>query len=440
MIFKKMNIDQLKYADYNPRKALKEGDPEYEKIKRSIQEFGYVDPIIVNTDDTIIGGHQRATVLKALGYETVDVVVVEIDKTKEKALNIALNKISGEWQMDKLKDLLQELEGQIEIGITGFDDEEIKELLARMDTSEATDDDFDVDEALENITEPKAKRGDIYILGNHRLMCGDSTESKEVAMLMNEQLADVIVTDPPYNVNYGDKAKMMDVYQKGHRNTNHILNDNMDDKAFYNFLFDMYAVAFQNTKPGGTIYVFHSETERINFTNAFITAGFKLSEVLVWVKNSLVLSRQDYHWKHEPIIYGWKEGAGHYFIDDRTQSTVIDQSMNIEKMKKEELVEMLKVIFESAQTTVIYENKPTKNDIHPTMKPVALVGRLIKNSSRPSELVYEPFGGSGSTLIASEQLGRRCNCMELDPKYVDVIIERWEKHTGDKAVKINEGN
>ncbi len=436
MQFEVRDLNQLRYADYNPRKALKSGDPEYEKIKRSIQEFGYVDPIIINADNTIIGGHQRATVLKDIGFTEVNVVIVEIDKVKEKALNVALNKISGEWQMDKLKDLLQELENEIDLGITGFDDEEIKELLARMDTEEATDDDFDVDEALDEIDEPQSKLGDIYLLGQHRLMCGDSTELDHVNKLMDGSLADLIVTDPPYNVNYGDKAKMLDKYQKGHRNTRKILNDNMDDAAFYNFLFDMYAVAHMNMKDGGAVYVFHSETERINFAGAFIDAGFKLSEILIWVKNSLVLSRQDYHWKHEPIIYGWKEGAGHYFIDDRTQSTVFDDSRSIDKMKKEEMADLLKRFMESCNTTVMYENKPTKNDIHPTMKPVALCGRLIKNSSKPTEIVYEPFGGSGSTLIAAEQLNRKCRCMELDPKYVDVIIKRWEEHTKQKSVKL----
>ena len=185
MQFQKINLDQLVYAQYNPRKSLQPGDVEFEKIRRSIQEFGYVDPIIVNQDFTIIGGHQRATVLKALGYTEVDVVIVEVDKVKEKALNIALNKISGEWQMDKLKELLLELEKQIDLGMTGFDDEEFKELLASMDTQQAVDDDFDVDAALEVIEEPKSKRGDIYLLGPHRLMCGDSTDPEDVAKLMN---------------------------------------------------------------------------------------------------------------------------------------------------------------------------------------------------------------------------------------------------------------
>jgi len=433
MQFQKINLDQLVYAQYNPRKFLQPGDVEFEKIRRSIQEFGYVDPIIVNQDFTIIGGHQRATVLKALGYTEVDVVIVEVDKVKEKALNIALNKISGEWQMDKLKELLLELEQQIDLGITGFDDEEFKELLASMDTQQAVDDDFDVDAALEEIEEPKSKRGDIYILGPHRLMCGDSTDPDDVAKLMNGKIADLIVTDPPYNVNFGDKAEMMNQYSKSHRNSNHILNDHMPSDQFYTFLIKMYELAYQFIKPGGAIYVFHSETERTSFSKAFTDVGFKLSQVLIWVKNSLVLSRQDYHWKHEPILYGWKEGSGHYFIDDRTQSTVMDSSENLEKLKKDELLEILKGFTASIQTTILYENKPTRNDVHPTMKPVSLVGRLIKNSSKARELLYEPFGGSGSTLIAADQLDRICYCMELDPKYVDVIIKRWEEHSGMDA-------
>jgi DNA modification methylase len=430
MQFQKINLEQLIYANYNPRKSLQPGDTEFEKISRSIRDFGYVDPIIVNKDFTIIGGHQRATVLKALGYTEVDVVIVEVDKVKEKALNIALNKISGDWQMDKLKELLLELEQQIDLGMTGFDDEEFKELLASMDVLQAVDDDFDVEAALEEIIEPVSKRGDVYILGPHRLMCGDSTEWEDVEKLMNGKIADLIVTDPPYNVNFGDKAEMMNQNTNSHRNSNHILNDHMPSDQFYTFLFKMYEIAYKVIKPGGSVYVFHSETERTSFSKAFTDVGFKLSQVLIWVKNSLVLSRQDYHWKHEPILYGWKEGNGHYFIDDRTQSTVVDTSENIEKMKKDELVELIKEIYSSTQTTVLYENRPTRSDMHPTMKPVALVGRLIKNSSKARELLYEPFGGSGSTLIAADQLDRVCYCMELDPKYVDVIVKRWEEHSG----------
>jgi DNA modification methylase len=436
MNLNKVQLNELKYADYNPRKALKSGDPEYEKIKRSIHEFGYVDPIIVNQDLTIIGGHQRATVLKDMGYQEVDVIIVDVDKVKEKALNIALNKISGEWQMDKLKDLLLALENQIDIGITGFEDEEIRELMAKMDTSVATDDDFDVDAALEAIEEPKSKRGTIYQLGDHRLMCGDSTDPDDVMMLMQGKLADLIVTDPPYNVNYESKINDWSNSKNEHRKHSGILNDHMGSQAFYQFLLAMYTNAYEHLKLGGVIYVFHSDVERLSFEYAFQKAGFKFSENLIWVKNSFNLSRHDYHWRHEPILYGWKEGVGHYFVDDRTQASVFDETKDLEKMKKEELLDILKKILDDNQTTVIYENKPVKSDLHPTMKPVPLIGKLIKNSSIQGQLVYEPFGGSGSTLIASDQLGRTCFCMELDPRYVDVIVQRWEELTHKIAIKI----
>jgi len=437
MQFQRMKLSELLYANYNPRKELTSGDDEYEKIKRSILEFGYVDPIIVNSDHTIIGGHQRATVLKDLGYEEVDVVLVEVDKVKEKALNIALNKISGEWQMDKLKDLLLELENQIDLGVTGFDDEEFKELLAKMDSTTAEEDDFDVEAAYEAIEEPKAKRGDIYTLGKHRLMCGDSTDPNDVFFLMHGKQADLIVTDPPYNVNYENKIDYHKSFKNENRKNNEIMNDHMESNKFYDFLLAMYTLAYEHIKPGGVVYVFHSDVERISFQSAFLNAGFKFSENLIWVKNSFNLSRHDYHWRHEPILYGWKEGTGHFFVDDRTQSTIFDSTQNIEKLKKEELVELLAKFLEQTQTTILYENKPVKSDLHPTMKPVALIGRLIKNSSLRDQLVYEPFGGSGSTLIAADQLDRTCYCMELDPRYVDVIIERWEALKDEKAIQVN---
>jgi len=436
MQFETLKLSELKYAHYNPRKELKAGDAEYEKIKRSIQEFGYVDPIIINFDRTIIGGHQRATVLKDLGYDEVNVVLVDVDKIKEKALNIALNKISGEWQMDKLKDLLIELEHQIDLGVTGFEDEEFKELLAKMDTTSAQEDDFDVEATLEAIEQPKAKRGDIYQLGRHRLMCGDSTDANDVFFLMHGKQADLIVTDPPYNVNYESKIDFQNYNREEHRKNNQILNDHMDSDKFYDFLYDMYKLAYEHLKPGGVIYVFHSDSERVSFQEALRNARFKFSENLIWVKNTFNLSRHDYHWRHEPILYGWKEGAGHYFIDDRTQSTIFDETQNIEKLKKEQLVELLTKFLEQTQTTILYENKPSKNDLHPTMKPVPLIGRLIKNSSLRDQLVYEPFGGSGSTLIAADQLDRTCYCMELDPRYVDVIIQRWEEFAKESAIKI----
>ena len=442
----KRKLNELVAADYNPRKALTPEDSEYQKIKRSIEEFGYVDPIIINEDGTIIGGHQRCTVLKDLGYEEVDVVVVSLDKQREKALNIALNKITGEWDELKLKDLLLDLDlGDYDISLTGFESEELTNLVDRLAIEpEAIDDDFDESEMLEQISEPKTKLGDVWKLGRHRLMCGDSTSQEDVATLMKGELADLIITDPPYNVNYGDKAEMLDTYlQKGHRNNSRIKNDNMDNESFYSFMLQIYQSAYEFMREGAAIYVFHAESTGHIFRQAFLDAGLKLSQCLIWEKNTFVLGRQDYQWRHEPCLYGWKEGAAHYFINDRTQDTVIlEDDVDFEAMKKAELVAYIKDLHRKYkdQTSVIYENKPARNDIHPTMKPVTLVGRLMSNSSKSGWNVLDLFGGSGSTLMAAEQLGRTAFLMELDEKFCDVIVKRWEEYTGQSAVKISGGD
>lgn len=436
-------LADLKAAEYNPRKALTPDDAEYQKIKRSIEEFGYVDPIIINEDGTIIGGHQRTTVLMDLGYEEVDVVVVDLDKQREKALNIALNKITGEWDELKLKDLLLDLDlGDFDISLTGFEQDDLTELVDKLAVEpEAVDDDFNAEEALEQATEPTTKPGDIWILGRHRLMCGDSTSQEDMAVLMNGEIADLVVTDPPYNVNYGDKAEMLDDYLlgKGHRNINHIKNDNMDNQSFYAFLLATYQSAYEFMRAGAAIYVFHAESTGHIFRQAFLDAGLKLAQCLIWEKNSFVLGRQDYQWRHEPCLYGWKEGAAHYFINDRTQDTVIlEDDIDFSAMKKNDLVAYLEDLRRKYQnqTSVIYENKPTRNDIHPTMKPVALIGKLVTNSSKSGWNVLDLFGGSGSTLMAAEQLGRTAFIMELDERFCDVIVKRWEEYTGQQAVRI----
>lgn len=393
MNIQKISIEKLKPADYNPRKDLKPEDEEYQKIKKSILEFGYVDPVIVNTDMTVIGGHQRLKVLKDLGYTVIECNVVDLDKNKEKALNIALNKITGEWDNQKLEDLLAELkEADFDLSTTGFTFDEVDNMLK--DITGSKEDDFDLDQALEEIDEPVTKPGDIWILGKHRLMCGDSTIKENVDKLMNNKKADFILTDPPYNVDYeGKTAEALKIQ-----------NDHMENNQFYEFLESAFKNMYDAIKDGGSIYVFHADTEGLNFRNAFMNAGFKLAQCLVWVKNTFVMGRQDYQWRHEPILYGWKEGAGHYFINDRKQSTVLEF------------------------------DKPTRNAEHPTMKPVDLLVYLIKNSCKQDELILDLFGGSGSTLIAAEQIQRRSYLMELDPKYCDVIVKRWENLTGEKAV------
>lgn len=393
MNIQKIKIEKLKPAEYNPRKDLKPEDEEYQKIKKSITEFGYVAPLIVNSNMTVIGGHQRLKVLKELGYTEVECVIVDLDQEKEKALNIALNKISGDWDNDKLEELLAELkQTDIDMDITGFSFDEVDEILK--DITGSKEDDFDLDQALDEIEEPVSKRGDVWILGKNRLMCGDSTQKEDVMHLMNNQEADMILTDPPYNVDYEGKTS----------EALKIENDNMSETEFYNFLLDSFKNMFDSIKYGGSAYVFHADTEGLNFRNAFKSCGFKLAQCLVWVKNTFVMGRQDYQWKHEPILYGWKPGAGHYFVDNRKQSTVLEF------------------------------DKPSRNAEHPTMKPVDLLVYLIKNSSKENDLMLDLFGGSGSTLIAAEQTQRRCYTMELDPKYCDVIIKRWENLTGEKAI------
>ncbi|MBM7676121.1 DNA modification methylase [Gracilibacillus alcaliphilus] len=386
MKFEKLAIDELVPASYNPRKKLKPGDSEFEKIKNSIQEFGYVDPIIVNSDKTVIGGHQRLIVLKTLGYKEIDCVIVDIDKTKEKALNIALNKISGEWNKELLADLIQDLHSvEYDVSFTGFDPPEIEQLFNEIHDKEIKEDDFNVDEELKKPT--VSQKGDMWLLGRHRLICGDSTVPTIYSELMNGQLANLVVTDPPYNVNYSSQV-------------GDIKNDNLKDEEFYNFLLKAYKNMAANMEKDASIYVFHADTEGYNFRKAFIDAGFYLSGVCIWAKQSLVLGRSPYQWKHEPILFGWLKDGKHNWYTDRKQSTIWNF------------------------------DRPSKNTLHPTMKPVALCAYPIKNSSMSNCIVLDPFGGSGSTLIACEQTNRICYTIELDEKYTDVIVKRFIEHVG----------
>lgn len=443
MIFEKRKLADLRPADYNPRKALAPEDAEYQKIKNSIEKFGYIDPIIINADGTIIGGHQRYTVLSALGYEEIDVVVLNLSKDDEKALNVALNKISGEWDQVKLKDLLLELDlGDYDITLTGFDTQELEELVQLTEFEpEVTEDNFDVDEALEETAEnePLVKQGEVWKLGRHRLICGDATDINDIKKLMGGEMADLIITDPPYNVNYEEKAAALNEYRPNNNGAMEIENDLMEDGDFYNFLLKAYSNMSEFMRPGAVIYVFHADSEGLNFRKAFKDAGFKLSECLIWEKNNFVLGRCDYHWRHEPCLYGWKEGAKHYFVNDRTQDTILlEDDVDFEAMKKPELIQYIKDLMGryADQTSVIYEKKPMSSSLHPTMKPLELIGKLMKNSSKKDWIVADFFGGSGSTLMAAEQLGRTAYTCEYSEHYASVIVKRWEEYTGQKAEKI----
>lgn len=436
-------IIDLKPAEYNPRKALTPDDAEYQNIKRSIETFGYVDPIIINSDGTIIGGHQRCTVLSDLGYEEVEVVVVDLNKQDEKALNVALNKITGEWDNLKLKDLLIELDlGDYDISVTGFNNKDLEELIELTDFEpEVSEDEFDSDSAYdESVSEgPLVKQGEVWQLGRHRLMCGDSTNINDVQKLMGAELMDLIITDPPYNVNYQEKAERLNKFRPNNNGDMAIENDMLDWDDFYTFLFRAFISMAAYMREGAAIYVFHSDNEGLTFRRSFDDAGLTLRQVLIWEKNNFVLGMNDYHWRHESILYGQKDGARRYFINDRTQDTVIlEDDVDFEAMKKPELIQYIKDMMHryADQTSVIYEKKPMSSSLHPTMKPIELIAKFMKNSSKKGWNVGDLFGGSGSTLMAAEQLDRNAYLMELDEHYASVIIKRWEDFTGQQAVRI----
>jgi DNA modification methylase len=391
MRIQKMNLSELNPATYNPRKALKSGDPEYEKLKRSLEQFGYVELIVVNiaNDNTVISGHQRLNVLKDMGVAEEDCILVELDTDKEKALNIAMNKISGEWDKDKLALLITELQGEdFDISLTGFDPAEIDDLFKDALADGVHDDDFDVNAELEKPAITKA--GDLWKLGRHRLVCGDSTKAETFELLMAGSKANLVVTDPPYNVNYEGTAGK-------------IKNDNMGNDAFAQFLLDAFTNTASHMADDASIYVFHADTEGLNFRKAFSEAGFYLSGTCIWKKQSLVLGRSPYQWQHEPVLFGWKKKGKHQWYTGRKESTIWEF------------------------------DKPKKNGDHPTMKPVALLAYPIMNSSMSNTLVLDPFGGSGSTLVACEQTERSCATIELDEKYCDVIVKRYIEITGSSA-------
>ena len=378
---KVLPVGVLKPAAYNPRKKLKPGDKEYEKIKNSIVEFGFADPLVVNADMTIIGGHQRLTVAMELGYTEVPCAVVNIDKTREKALNIALNKITGAWDDSLLADLLEDIQNSsFDLGKTGFDPPEIETLFNKVHSKDVKEDDFDVEKELKQPV--FSKPGDLWFLGKHRVFCGDSTKPESYAALMDGQKANLVLTDPPYNVDVEETAGK-------------IMNDNMPDEDFYNFLLSAYRCMHTNLADDGSIYVWHADTEGLNFRKAFKEAGFYLSGCCIWKKNALVLGRSPYQWLHEPCLFGWKAKGKHQWYSDRKQTTVWEY------------------------------DKPRSSKEHPTMKPIALMSYPIKNSTMTNGIVLDPFLGSGSTLIACCETDRVCRGVELDPKFMDVIVKRY---------------
>lgn len=432
-------LDQIVPFDRNPRTH-----PAWQitQIAASIEEFGFVNPILLGTDGIIIAGHGRFEAARLIGLETVPVIRLgHLTSEQRRALVVADNKIAenAEWDVDLLRELVGELHAEhFDLDLLGFSDEELGDLM-----DFAPDDDVappapgDPDHVPEIEARYVTQAGDIWILGNHRLMCGDSTDMGAVSLLCQGDLVDACWTDPPYNVNYEGSAGK-------------IQNDNMEAGAFRRFLIDAFSAAASNMRAGAPIYVAHADTEGLSFRRAFADAGFKLSGCLVWVKPSLVLGRSDYQWRHEPILYGWKLGASHAWFGGRANTTVIehkgeslrvmpDGSIQIDLGGQVVIIEGEKMSMRSVDSSIIRHSKPAKNGEHPTMKPVELICGMLENSTQTGSVVLDLFGGSGSTLIACEKLGRQARLMELDEKFCDVIIRRWQEFTGRHAILEGDG-
>jgi site-specific DNA-methyltransferase (adenine-specific) len=398
LTIKKMKIADLNPAKYNPRKELKPGDKEFEKLKNSIEHFGYVELIVVNTanHNTVISGHQRLNVLKYLNVDEIECVTVEMNETEEKALNIAMNKVSGEWNEQLLADLIVDLQSvDFNVDLTGFEAPEVEQLFSKVYNKKIKEDDFDVDGELEKPT--VARAGDIWLLGDHRVICGDATLPETYERLMDGKKANMVLTDPPYNVDVEETAGK-------------IKNDNMPDDKFYQFLFAAFVNMEQNMEQDASIYVFHADTQGLNFRKAFKDAGFYLSGCCIWKKNALVLGRSPYQWQHEPCLFGWKLNGRHQWYSDRKQTTIWEY------------------------------DRPKASKEHPTMKPIALMAYPIQNSSMSHCIILDPFLGSGSTLMACQQTGRICYGIELDEKFVDVIVKRYISECGDAGVFVLRGD
>lgn len=451
-----IKLSQININARNPRTIT---DTQLARLVKSLLVFPEMQslrPIVIDETYTALGGNMRYRALTAISQKTIEEIsdILQTDsKGFGKKTGMEQERIIQHWaewltdptaiivRADELTEA-QKREFIIKDNV-GFGDWDDGILTEDFDPGELIDwglGDIDEDQTEEDADEDdfteedaanaptRCQPGDVWLLGRHRLMCGDSTKEADVAKLMGGEQAHLLLTDPPYNVDYqgGTKDKMK------------IANDNMDDVAFVQFLLAAFNCAVQAMRPGAAFYIWHADSKGWEFRSALKEARLTLRETLIWVKNALVLGRQDYQWRHEPCLYGWKEGAAHYFIDDRSQSTVIEDSgVDYRKLKKDELLKLvLQLTNVSVPNTVIYEDKPTKNELHPTMKPVKLMARLIKNSTRQGELVLDLFGGSGSTLIACEQIDRECYTMEFDPRYCDAILSRWEKLTGEEARRL----
>jgi len=371
----------LKAYDKN---AKKHPSDQVAAVAESIKQFGFVQPVVIDKDNIIVIGHCRVMAAKRLKmYEVPCVLVDDLTPEQVNALRLADNKTNeSAWDIGLLNDSMVDV-GDIDMTVFGFD----------LGEEQAVEDDYEP----ELPEEPKSFIGQVYKLGRHRLMCGDSTSVDDVSKLMNGAQADMLLTDPPYNVDYsgGGKDKLK------------IVNDNQTEDGFLEFLVKAFTNAKEHMKPGAVFYIWHADSNGYLFRAAAREAGLTVRQCLIWVKNSMVIGRQDYQWKHEPCLYGWKEGAGHLWASDRKQTTILEF------------------------------DRPSRSKEHPTMKPIPLFDYQMKNNTKGGDVVLDLFGGSGTSIIAAEQNGRTCYMMEFDPRYIDVIIDRWQKFTGETAVLVD---
>jgi DNA modification methylase len=400
-------VVMTRVGDLTPyaRNARTHSDAQVAQIAASIKEFGWTNPILVDGEKGLIAGHGRLVAARKLGMEEVPVIeLTHLSETQKKALILADNKLAlnAGWDAELLNLELEELELEgVDLDLVGFGEEERNALRPEVVNEGLTDEDAVPEPPPEPITKP----GDIWLLGKHRLMCGDSTSLDHLATLTAGALVDMWLTDPPYNVDMTSKNKMLEKAGKARKDkfSFGIENDSMNNDQFRQFLRDSYTAADSVMKPGAVFYIWFADVQTHNFTGALKDAGWPLRQMLIWKKSSIVIGRKDYHFKHEPCLYGWKEGAAHLWASDRKQTTVLEF------------------------------DRPNRNGEHPTMKPVALFEYQMLNNTKGGDIVLDSFGGSGTTLIAAEKNGRIAYLMELDPKYCDVIVKRWEEFTGQKA-------
>jgi site-specific DNA-methyltransferase (adenine-specific) len=441
---KVIDIQELAQDQHNFNKGNEQGQ---QLMERSFKELGAGRSILLDKNGNIIAGNKsqkaaiaagikKVRVIETTGDELVAVKRTDVDIDSAEGRKMAyLDNLSTQvnltWDQTELEAVQADVEGfdiadfGVDLGFPTADPDEADKV---------TEDDFDPDEHYE----PTSKAGDIFQLGDHRLMCGDSTKDEDVARLMNGEQADLWLTDPPYNCGYGVEENKTREQQDHHKP---IENDKMDDAEYQQFLLNVFKCASDNMREGAAYYIWYSDKEHSKYQLALSQLGIPYKAMLIWNKNTFVLSFNDYKQKHEVCLYGWKPGVKHYFVDKRNLTSVYEdfEELDIDKMKKSEMQKLLHDIFDNpTPTTVINEKKPVRSEAHPTMKPVRLFGYQIANSSRPGNIILDTFGGSGTTAIACEQLGRKARLMELDPHYCDVIIARWEKLTGQKAIKLNQ--